>query len=323
MIGVNTNISLLYTNNISRLNQKAFSQSVDRLSSGLKINSAADDPSGLAISKDISSQLHGTDTAIGNTQDTITMLNLADSFLDDAWGCLNQMRELCLRLANVATLSNNPAALFTDEPNPSDCKSLYEDIGSLKDHIYNSFTLRDSDGNDLNYATLNYNHKNFFWGPATGFAAGEAAQIGADNSDSQRMQIVIPEMVDYFSDFEIPQTPAPGNATLNYYRTYADTMIDTVNDKMDIITNSRETLATQVERLNHVVNDLNVTYIQNSGMKSGITDADMAEEITSMTKNQIIQQTANITFTQANAQPLMVTKLIGAIYNGVESQTML
>lgn len=321
MVEINTNVYALSSQNFTRLNQLDYNKRIERLSNGLRINRGADDPSGLAISEGMNGQLRGISTAIGNAQETIAMLQLVDHFVGDIWDVLARMRDLSLRLGNQATLnysqSNDPMAV-----NFSDCSMLHREIELLKDHVYMSFTDIDRFGNDV-MPRFNFNHKSFFSSGGSGFAWGLPAQVGPDNTDSHRIDIFIDDMNSYFSDFSTPYGPPtdpPGNAAMSWYTSYAQTMLDGIDDKMTRLLELRVSMGTQINRLRATIDDLSTQYNWVSKSRSQIVDADMAEEIANLTRNQITQQTSNIAYSQANAVPLITLMLLSEIYSGLNQK---
>ncbi|HOO57469.1 MAG TPA: flagellin [bacterium] len=325
MIAVNTNVYAMYTRNYSRLNQLEYNEKIERLSSGYQINKAADDPSGLAISSGMTAQIRGTNVAISNAEDTIQLLQLTDDFMDGISDKLLRMRDLSLRLANIATINNHEGADASDLQF-HDCMNLQREIEVLKDDIYMSVTLLNpydglaSNVNDGVWARINYNHKNIFTSNGPGFATGLDAQVGANNDASNRIAIIIDDLViGEFNNFATPYAPPdpPGDATLNWYQGYAYDKIEDITSKLDKLNDLRNELGTQVNRLEHTIDDLYAESTWTSDSRSRILDANMAEEITAFTKNQIKQQTTNITYSQANAQPLITVELLDAIYDGL------
>jgi len=322
MISVNTNVNAMYSQNFMRLNLNEYTEKVERLSTGLRINRGADDPSGIAISGGMRAQLHGVNEAIGNAQDTICLLQLVDDFLGHQYDNLIGVRDLCVRLANSATLSYQQGVNANDHQ-MSDCFELRREIEVMKDHIYLQCTNIDwASGTGYPTANLNYNGKNIFSGTVVGggFDTGLPAQIGPDNGVAYQMQIVINDIASYFSAFAVPYQPLPGNDTLSAYETYATKSISLFDDLMNKISSERVLVGTQINTLNCAIDDLKAQYINISGANSRIEDADMTDEMTAYTKNMIKQQASNVAATQANAEPLITTKLVQAIYDGLNER---
>jgi len=326
MISVNTNIYALTSQNYSRLNQLEFTEKTTRLSSGLKINYASDDPSGMAISSGMKAQMRGVSVAIGNAQETQYLLDLTDHYVSDQWDVLYEMRNLCLKLANIAVNNANPTAVPGSVPNMSDCWSLTKEIEIMQDHVYRAFHNKLDLGAPFHTARFNFNQKTIFGADSMGnsFEFGLAAQVGPNNSTSNQIDIVIDNLLSEFAGFTTPFTPPPAfsNAGYNYYLGYAHDMLDRVDSMMEKMNEVRVQVGILHERLDKTINDLNTQYINVSASNSRIEDADFADEIFEYTKNMIKQQGATMIASQANAQPLIAVPLLDAIYDGLDGQKM-
>ncbi len=327
MIAVNTNISALFTQYATRANQLSLNERTERLSSGSKLNRAADDPSGLAISQGMNAQLHGIRQAIGNSQDTIHMLRLVDSFIDDIQNIMMDIRDTNVRLANQATLTNNPTGVAGSVPLVHDNMELHKESEVMKYSIYRMFTEFPNPGQQQT-PVLNYNGKNIFDSTGggivddlqRGFANGQVAQVGADNDTANRVNIVLDDLATYFFAWRTEYNPPPnpsGNASSGWYLGYAQDTISDVDGKLDKLNELRTQIGAQDVALQHTIDDLNNQYINIAGGKSRITDADMAVEITQNTAELIKSQSLSLTFQQANALPLLTVPLLDAIYNGL------
>jgi flagellin len=326
MISVNTNIYALTSQNYSRLNQLEFTQKTTRLSSGLKINYASDDPSGMAISSGMKAQMRGISVAIGNAQDTQYLLDLADHYIADQWDVLYEMRNLTLRLANMAVNNVNPSTNPADPPNMSDCWSLTKEIEIMQDHLYRGFHNKLDPFGDFHTPRFNFNQKTLFGTDNLGnsFEFGQAAQVGPNNSTANQIDIVIDNLLSEFAGFVTPYAPPPpfGDAGYNYYLGYSQAMLDRIDGMMEKMNEVRVQVGILHERLDKTINDLNTQYINVSASNSRIEDADFADEIFEYTKNMIKQQGATMIASQANAQPLIAVPLLDAIYDGLEGQKM-
>lgn len=332
MISVNTNIYAQFTHNATRLNQIEYEEKVERLTNGCKLNRGADDPSGLAISTGMRGQISGIDVAIGNAQETTDMLQLVDDFADGLWDVLYHMRNLSVELANEAVKSNHPGSSVADLQF-HDCMVLHKEIELLKDHVYMNFAARDPvTGIDYgSVAKWNFNGKPIFESTGTkGFEIppGLPTQVGANNWTAHQIDIEFDSLKQHYPYFSTPYTPPPagfeppGDAPISYYRTYAQQTMDKMTEIMDDTMNLRAQVGTQIQRLHHTIDDLTAEYNFTANAKSLITDADMADEITELTANMIKQQSTNITYTQANAQPLITVPLLEAIYDGLNEKTV-
>ncbi len=322
MISVNTNLSAMYSQNYTRLNLREYNEKVERLSSGLRINRGADDPSGIAISGGMKAQIHGVNTAIGNAQDTICLLQLTDDFLNIQSDIMLRMRDMCVRLGNIATLGYEQGAAAGDYQY-SDCVGLHREIEVLKDEIFISFAqYNPSNGDPFTTGRLNYDGKDIFSGAGlSGFATGLPAQIGPDNGTAYQMQIVIDDLADYFSVFASPyKNPPDATNSISWYQSYANKMTDILDDYLGKVNGERVRIGTQINTIKCCIDDLEAEYINVSASNSQIEDADMADEMTAYTKNLIKQQTSGVAASQATAEPLITTQLVQAIYDGLNER---
>nr|HPI78319.1 flagellin [bacterium] len=164
MTVINTNISSLIGMNNLRLTNLGLQTSLARLSSGLRINWAADDPSGLAIAKGMEAQIGGIRTAVQNAEDGINLIRTADGSLAATHEILLRMRDLAVRAANEATLTS------------ADLTRLDNEFQSLVAEI------------DRKADAVTFNTKNLFNGD---YAAGQVLQIGADNAGTYQLTVTI------------------------------------------------------------------------------------------------------------------------------------
>jgi len=273
---INTNISGMVGLNNLRLTNLGLKTSLERLSSGLKINSAADDPSGLAIAKGMEAQIGGIETAIQNCEDGINLIETADGALSETHDILMRMRDLAVRAANEATLTSDDLARLDSE------------YASLQSEI------------DRKAHAITFNTKVLF----DGTFSTRALQIGPDNGTNFRLTTYIKSMA-------AGSIGLSGAAicTLQVAAS-AQAAIDLVNSAINQVSDVRASLGIQERRLEYIINDLSAEDINISAAKSRIYDADMASEISEFTRLQILQQTGTAILAQANAQPQTVLQLL-------------
>jgi len=258
------------------MTERGLSQGLQRLSSGLKINSGADDPSGLAVAKGMEAQLGGQKVAMQNAEDGISVIRLADGSLNETQSILARMRDLAVRASNQATLTTNDLARLDNE------------FQSLKSEL------------SRKASTVSFNSKVLFSGL---FASGLALQVGADNNANMRLSVVIGTMT-------ITGLGLTAAVTVSRM-TAAQSAIDIVNSAINRISSTRASLGIQERRLGYIIDDLNTSIINVSAAKSRIMDADMAVEVTELTRLQILQQSGTAILAQSNTLPQSILKLIG------------
>ncbi len=274
MTVINTNISSLIGMNNLRLTNLGLQTSLARLSSGLRINWAADDPSGLAIAKGMEAQIGGIRTAVQNAEDGINLIRTADGSLAATHEILLRMRDLAVRAANEATLTSADLTRLDDE-----FQSLVAEIDRKADAV-------------------TFNTKNLFNGD---YAAGQVLQIGADNAGTYQLTVTIQTL---------SSVAGLGLADNLTNLANAQAAITAVQSAIDIVSDVRSNLGIQERRLNYIIDDLKAADINISAAKSRIMDADMAVEISEFTRLQILQQSGTAILAQANAQPQSILQLL-------------
>jgi len=301
MAVINTNVSALIGLNNLRLTNLGLKTSLQRLSSGLRINQASDDPSGLAIAKGMEGQIGGIRAATQNAEDAINLIHTADGALSETHDILLRMRDLAVRAANEAVLTTNDVIRLNDE------------FCSLKEEL------------ERKSHAVTFNTKVLFSGL---FASGLDTQIGPDNGFQYRITIQI-SATDLMALSLNTVTYTYGGAVALYsfvrsgvvlydstvgtvasQNECAQSAITKINSAIERISNTRSRLGVQERRLNHIIDDLAAEDINISAAKSRIIDADMAQEIAEFTRLQILQQSGTAILAQANAQPQSVLQLL-------------
>ena len=293
---INTNLNALIGLNNLRTTNLGLSQSLERLSSGLRINKGADDPSGLAIAKGMESQIMGLQTSVQNAEDGISMIHTADGSLAETHDILMRMRDLSVRASNQATLTT------------ADLSRINDELQSLKAELERKSTA------------VTFNTKVLFSGGT--FSTGQVLQVGADNGVNYRLTVQIYGMTltglymksggnagiatDWLQAGSLMISNHAGGSAVNM----ANIAIDWLNSAINFVSDQRAMLGIQERRLEHIVDDIKAEEINISAAKSRIWDADMAVEITEFTRLQILQQSGTAILAQANAQPQSILQLL-------------
>lgn len=279
---INTNVnSLVGLSNLYKTNF-GIRNSLEKLSSGYKINKAADDPSGVAVAAVMTGQIGGLRMAISNAADTINLIQTADGSLIETEAILQRMRDLSVRAANEATLT------------ASDMTRLDQEFQSLKEEI------------DRKSEAITFNTIKLF-SQSTPYGS-RVAQIGPDADTYYQLTIALS-----IADCSALKLRAAGGSGVSVAITAvgsAQLAISQVQLAINQIASQRSRLGVQQRRLNHITNDLMAADINISAARSRILDADMAHEISSFTKLQILQQAGTAILAQANAQPQSVLQLL-------------
>jgi flagellin len=277
-ISVNTNLFSLNAQRSLSKSQSSLSTSMQRLSSGLRINSAADDAAGLAISQRMSAQVRGMNVAVRNANDGISLAQTADSALASVGDSLQRMRELAVQAQN-ATNSG------------SDKDSLNQEFQQLGSEIGRVLA-----GTTFNGAAI------------LGASAGALTfQVGANTTTNDSITITTTNMV---TDASITAVTASVIDSTVASGTALNTVIDNIDAAINDVNSQRATFGASQNRFNAVVSNLQSSVENQSAAASRITDADFASETANMSRAQILQQAGTAMVAQANQLPQSVLKLL-------------
>lgn len=269
---INTNVNSMRTQEYMRQNQDKMNTSMNRLSSGKRINGGADDAAGLAIATRMRAKESGLNVGARNTQDAMSALRTGDAALGSISNILLRMRDLATQAANGTN-------------NTTDTASLNKEYAQLKteiDHIADKTT---------------FNGKTFL-----NTAGGGAADITVQLSDAANDTMVIASI-----DAKSITTANLGTLTDVATATAEITALDTAIQK---IADERATFGAQLNRLDHNLTNVNNQAVNISAAASQIEDADMAKEMSEMTKFKILNEAGISMLSQANQSPQMVSKLL-------------
>ncbi|HOP74678.1 MAG TPA: flagellin [Bacillota bacterium] len=277
------NISAMNTHRVLNGIDNSLSKNLEKLSTGLRINRAADDAAGLAISEKMRNQISGLQQAIRNAQDGISLIQTAEGALNETHSILNRMRDLAVQAKN-GTYTNEDREKLDKE-----FKALREEVGRI---------ARDTEFNTLKLLSGQF------------ASDGLKFQIGANKS--QDITLTIKDMTSGglgINDLALlSQLSGTGSsATAANY----DNVISKLDEAITKVSEERANLGAIQNRLEHTINNLGVTAENLSASESRIRDVDMAQEMTKFTKNQILMQSATAMLAQANAKPQMVLSLLG------------
>ena len=311
MTSINTNVAANLIANSLAQNQQMMSKTLERLSSGLRINSASDDPAGLAISSKLTSQIRGLDQAAKNANDAISMVQTADGAMIEVTNMLQRMRELTVQAATGTNTSSELTVLNTE------FESLEAEIHSISTNTqWNGTNLLDGSLGQVNFhvgANANQTVSITFADLNTDFGTTEASQAGSSSTASGALDIftnLARTTADDDSNsgndtdevIDLAAQVITGNSqstTLGYI----DTAITRVNSH-------RATLGAMVNRLAFAVDNLNNISTNTSSSRSRIMDTNYAEETSKLARTQIIQQAAIAVLAQANQHQKMVLSLL-------------
>ena len=278
------NISAMNTNRVLGATDNAMGKTLEKLSSGLRINRAADDAAGLAISEKMRAQIRGMKQAIRNAQDGISFIQTAEGALNETHAILNRMRELAVQASN---------GIYTED----DKQKLQEEFTQLYDEI------------DRIALDTEFNTKKLLSGSYANSGSGVVFQIGPNAN--QMISGTIKSMT--ASGLGLSgalKTPKTGIGSGSSY-TGIQKVLTQIDKAIDKVSAERSKLGAIQNRLEHTIANLSVTMENLAASESRIRDADMAQEMTEFTKHQILIQSATAMLAQANMKPQAVLQLLG------------
>ena len=279
---INTNIMALNAQNMLTRNQGGVESSIKKLSSGLRINGAADDASGLAISEKMRSQIRGLNQAESNAQDGISMIQTAEGALQQTTDILQRMRELVIKGQNEGVLTGDDKSAITTELN-----ALRDEIDRIAESTtFNTKTLLNGGLEELSEAAL--------------------FKIGANDFEDDLLTVTIGDM----RADKILQT-AGGNTVSIDTTDDAKKALSRLDYAINTVSSERAKLGAMQNRMEYAIENLSTTSENLSAAESRIRDVDMAEEMVSYTKNSILNQSAMAMLAQANQQPQQILSLLG------------
>ena len=268
---INTNISSLNAQRNLSSSQTSLQGSLEKLSSGYRINKAADDAAGLAISEKMRSQISGLNQAQRNAQDGISLVQTAEGALNETHSILQRMRELAVQSANATNTG-------------SDRNQIQLEVADLSKEI------------DRIASTTEFNTQNLLGG---GFKA-QQLQVGANKG--QFITITIATM---------DATRLGVNATTVSTLAGASAAISNLDTAIGKVSDARASMGAIQNRLQHTIANLGTASENLTAAESRIRDVDMAAEMSKFTKSQILSQAGVAMLAQANQAPQAVLKLLG------------
>jgi flagellin len=265
---INQNIAAFNAYRNLSTTQNQMGRSLEKLSSGFRINRAADDAAGLVKSESLRAEIRGTNQAVRNAQDGVSFVQTAEGALNEVHSILQRMRELAVDSANTAT---------------TDGAAQQAEVAELLEELTAIGARTKFAGNDV-LADFNANALTFHIG------AGQGETLTIDDD------LTIATMV--------------GGASGVNLSTDADAAIALIDGAIDRVSTVRSTLGATQNRLEHTIANLQVASENLSASESRIRDADMAAEMVTFTRNQILQQAGTAMLAQANQVPQSVLSLL-------------
>ncbi|PUW92548.1 flagellin FliC [Cronobacter sakazakii] len=273
---INTNLLSLTTQTNLNKSQSALGTAIERLSSGLRINSAKDDAAGQAIANRMTSQVKGMTQAARNANDGISLVQTAEGNLNEINTNLQRIRELAVQAAN-------------DTNGTTDLTSINTEITQRLLEI------------DRIAGSANFNGKKLLDGTATDFNI----QVGAGTGDSDTIKITTDALIDAKATSLDPNLKDAINNNAE-----AKSFIDAADNAIAAVDTARSNLGAIQNRFESTINNLNNSINNLSAAQSRIQDADYATEVSNMSRAQILQQAGTSVLSQANQVPQSMLSLL-------------
>ncbi|MFT7723380.1 MAG: flagellin [Roseateles sp.] len=282
---INTNLQSLNAQRNLNASQSSLSVAMQRLSSGLRVNSAKDDAAGLAIADRMNTQVRGSNVAIRNANDGISLAQVADGALSKVTDSLQRMRELAVQARNATN---------TD----ADRESLDQEFGELAKEIQRVLS-----GTTFNGKAI-----------LADAAGTQTFQVGANTTTNDRIDIGTANMAAETSITVVSGTnnTGLGRATIGSAAlgTAIDLVIGNIDSAITTISGQRAVLGAAQNRFDAVISNLQVAVENQSAARSRIMDADFAAETAALSRAQILQQAGTAMVAQANQLPQQVLSLL-------------
>jgi len=274
---INTNLASLNSQRMLDRTNNDLKTSMERLSSGLRVNSAKDDAAGLAIANRMSSQIGGMSVAIRNANDGISLAQTAEAAMGTLTSTMQRMRDLAVQSANDGGVTS------------ADREKLQSEFKQLNDELTRVITNTEFNGKKIINGSL---------------AGGIAFQVGANTAADNQISMTIDNLSVTVSDVtgaSIGSDSSVGNVR---------SAIDKIDAAIQSIDTSRAKLGAIQNRFTTTIGNLQSSIENQSAARSRITDTDFAMETANLSRNQILQQAGTAMLAQANQSTQSVLKLL-------------
>ncbi len=274
---INTNLQSLNAQRNLSSSQSSLSVSMQRLSSGLRVNSAKDDAAGLAIAERMNAQVRGMNVAMRNANDGISLAQTAEGALSKVGDSLQRMRELAVQARNATNTT-------------SDLDSIGKEYAQLGQEI----------GRVIGGTT--FNGKSIL-----GDDAGtQTFQIGANTSANDSVDVITSNMTNDATITAVTSGVIDNASTPDTLKT----VIDNIDAAITTVSGQRAVLGASQNRFDAIISNLSVSVENQTAARSRIMDADFAAETANLSRAQILQQAGNTMVAQANQLPQQVLSLL-------------
>jgi flagellin len=277
MSKINTNVNALTATNALTKNSRDMQLTMQRLSTGQRINGASDDAAGIAISNTMTAQINGLNAAVRNANDAMSLLQTADGALTETSSLVQRMRELAVLAINDTYSTTQKSAMNTE-------------FTALASQITSIATTTQWNGLGLLNGSA---------GGGTGNTSIITFQVGANTA--QTMTVTVTSMgLGALSMTTVGITTAAS----------ATSALPDLDTALTVINTARATLGASINRLTHAVDNLSNVAQNTTESRSKIADTDYAQATSDLARQQIIQQAGTAMLAQANQMPSMVLALL-------------
>ncbi len=276
---INTNLASLNAQRNLSGTQNQLSTAIQRLSSGLRVNSAKDDAAGLAIANRMDGQARGMAVAVRNANDGISLSQVAEGALGKVTDMMQRMRELAVQAANASNTTTDRASLNAE------FQQLAQEVDrTLQSTRFNGQAILAGSAGSLQF------------------------QIGANNATTDQLAVTTTNMATAANIIAV--TTATTAVISGTNATNANAMISALDTALDTVNSERATYGAVQNRFEAVIANLQIASENQTAAKSRIMDADFAKETAMLTRAQILQQAGTAMLAQANQVPQQVLQLL-------------
>jgi flagellin len=283
---INHNMSALFANRNLGVTQADVAKSIEKLSSGQRINRAGDDASGLAVSEKMRSQIRGLNQAERNIQNGVSFIQTTEGYLQETQDILHRLRELSVQSAN---------GIYTDE----DRMQIQVEVSQLVDEV--NRIASHAQFNGMNLITGAFARES---------AVGRVMQLQVGANMDQNEQVFIGTMTAVALGLQGNQGNDEGNISIASPET-ANRAIGTIDNALKLVSQQRADLGAYQNRFEMAANGVAVAAENMQAAESRIRDANMASEMVTFTKDSILSQAGTAMLAQANVQTQSVLQLLG------------
>jgi flagellin len=287
---INHNMSAMFAQRQNKFNNKAVTDDMEKLSSGLRINRAGDDASGLAVSEKMRAQIRGLQQASRNAENGISFIQTTEGYLQETQDILHRMRELAVQSAN---------GIYSDEDRMQiqvEISQLVDEVNRIASHAQfngmNMLTGRFANESGENTVTAS------MW-LHIGANMDQRERVFIGTMTAQGLGIQGTDSLAHSATFISMSTPSKANIA-----------IGTIDMALQKVNKQRADLGAYQNRLEYAVRGLDIGAENLQAAESRIRDADMASQMVSLTKNQILSQASTAMLAQANQKTQSVLQLL-------------